>query len=107
MSGRVRVLVWKEWAELVRRPSVILMTLLPPVLFFLVALIVGLAAPALLGGDDARDPDLDRILEALSQQSPELGDLEPADLLQIAINDASSKAIDGNSCVGCANDHIA
>lgn len=85
MSARVRVLVEKEWAELIHRRALILMTLLIPLLFLFLAFGIAVVLPELMGQSAYRDPGLDPILSALQRQTPGLANLDIKQLFQLVM----------------------
>ena len=85
MSGRVRVLVMKEWRELVHRKGLILSTLVMFSLFLFIPFGIGILMPALQGGNTYSDPDLQKNLAGLLRLEPELASLGPVALFEIMI----------------------
>jgi ABC-2 type transport system permease protein len=82
---RIHVLVWKEWAELIHRKSLIAMTLAVPLLVLVLAIGIALVLPAILGSQIHEDEDLESIFSVIAERSPELANLGTAEFFQVFI----------------------
>jgi len=84
LKSRVRVILEKEWADLLTRRGLLLMTFLLPTLFLVVLpFALGIAMPALLGEKFYDDPDLARAFQAMLTQFPDLAGLSRQELFQV------------------------
>ena len=84
MSGYIRVIVGKEWAELVRRRGMVLIMTLVPVGVLIVAVAAALIVPTLMSEEEAfEDPEVAWIVSAVAEHTPGLGDREPETVFQI------------------------
>ncbi len=83
MSGRVIVLLEKEWIELSRHRTMLATILLPPIIFLLLPFGLALLLPALVGQHAFDDPDLKPAFHALQQQIPENLSLSIKEVFQV------------------------
>lgn len=86
MNGRVRIIVAKEWAELMhRRGMLLLMTVLPTGLL-IVATAAALIIPGLMSDRRAfDDPDVARVFAMIQVYAPDLAALGPKLVFQVLL----------------------
>ncbi len=78
MSYRVRVLVRKEWAELIRRRVMVVLMAVLPAGLLAIATAGALVLPVLMSEKRAQeDPDIARAFEMIKHQAPDLAAMGP------------------------------
>ena len=85
MNARVRVIVEKEWAELIRRRSMVLLMTALPAALLMVAFAAALVVPVLMGDDVFEDQDLVRVFAVVREHAPDLAALGPKTVFQVML----------------------
>jgi len=83
VSDRIGVLIRKEWRELRGRKALLLTAILVPLIILIVSLGAALLLPALEGDKAYNDPEVEKSLSLLIEDSPELMELDTSEALQI------------------------
>jgi ABC-2 type transport system permease protein len=83
VSGRVRVIVLKEWAELVHRKGLMLTMTLLPALFLVTAFAIALLLPVMMGAKVYEDPDLESAFRLFRSGLPGAAELDAKALFQV------------------------
>ncbi|HEU4388131.1 MAG TPA: ABC transporter permease subunit [Blastocatellia bacterium] len=84
MSGRVKVLLVKEWVEFASRRWLMLSTLVVPLMFLIVVPFgLGFGLSAALGEKALNDPDMDKLYHIMRSTAPGLAEASAEDLFRV------------------------
>jgi ABC-2 type transport system permease protein len=79
----IRVILEKEWADLIRNRLLVISMAIPSLLFLLLPFLITFLVPLLEGAPGSSDRNVQQMLENLLSHSPELKGLESTVLFQI------------------------
>jgi ABC-2 type transport system permease protein len=79
----IRVILEKEWADLIRNRLLVVSMVIPALLFLVIPFLITFFAPMLEGASGSPDRNVQHMLETLLSYSPELKGLDSTVLFQI------------------------